>query len=784
MNGDLSRSTYRPSNHYSSVRLQQGRVLLDAEWNESADIGMHTDRTTAGDVIGVCGAPKHPRNQPANFAVTVAQNGRDLSIAAGRIYVDGILCENDAADGTLYTRQADLPGAALPTASGPQAVYLDVWERHLTAVDQHDDDFPLLREAALSGPDTATRTRVVWQVKLAPIPSKSCDAFTTPAAPTGRLRAREIQASAPVSDCLVPAGGGYRRLENQLYRVEIHDAGQGPTSFKWSRDNGSVVSKVKAIDANALTIVVEDPGRDEALGFAGAKWVELADEERALRGAPGVLVQVRTVTGTSVAILNPGNLSLAVGTNPTLRRWDGRGTVAANSPIELEDGVQIEFDGGTFASGDYWLVPARTLTGKVEWPRNGGSPPTPVFESRHGTTHHYCLLAVVDFAGGSFADPVDCRELFPPLTAIAASDVSYDPAACANLSGARTVQEAIDILCRGAGGAEPGIHVQSVRLMSGRPLQNDALVDPQELARGLRITCDRPPFQDSVRNLKGLPNPVCRVTLDLPWPVTGTERETWKVPNLGVVGFQATTLAANVNSDGNDIFWAPVSQAPNNAQQWLADSVLGVVVAQTHGQIERVLARLTLEGNFIWGRADREEYLDGDTFGVRDDQGTAIALPSGDGRRGGDFRMWFWLAAPAQPTPTVTTPTVTRPTATLTVTRPTFTATVAPTLTFTRPFTPCPTIATIVRPIASPVGGGPRVIVPPGPDRRRGASRPLSVVAGLSRAQARKLQAAGIRDAAALAGSDPRDVAEALALRDRAKAVALVEAAKRVARPP
>ena len=52
MKGDFSRSTYRPSNHYSSVRLQQGRVLLDAEWNEHADIGLHVDRATTGDVVG------------------------------------------------------------------------------------------------------------------------------------------------------------------------------------------------------------------------------------------------------------------------------------------------------------------------------------------------------------------------------------------------------------------------------------------------------------------------------------------------------------------------------------------------------------------------------------------------------------------------------------------------------------------------------------------------------------------------------------------------------------
>ena len=55
--------------------------------------------------------------------------------------------------------------------------------------------------------------------------------------------------------------------------------------------------------------------------------------------------------------------------------------------MELEDGVQIEFDGGTFAVGDYWLIPARTLTGRVEWPRTGTA--TSVFEAPHGTVHHY-----------------------------------------------------------------------------------------------------------------------------------------------------------------------------------------------------------------------------------------------------------------------------------------------------------------------------------------------------------------------------------------------------------
>src|SRR5664279_5165370 len=127
MKGDFSRSTYRPSNHYSSVRLQQGRVLLDAEWNEQADLTEHLDRTTTNDVVGRTGAPKSDDPAVQNFLVTVDSNGTDLLIAPGRIYVDGILCENDDPAGVLYTQQPDLAGAAVPDADGNYAVYLDVW---------------------------------------------------------------------------------------------------------------------------------------------------------------------------------------------------------------------------------------------------------------------------------------------------------------------------------------------------------------------------------------------------------------------------------------------------------------------------------------------------------------------------------------------------------------------------------------------------------------------------------------------------------------------------------
>jgi hypothetical protein len=644
MKGDFSRSTYRPSNHYSSVRLQQGRVLLDAEWNEQADLSEHVDRTTTRDVVGRTGAAKSDDPAVQNFLVTVDSNGTDLLIAPGRIYVDGILCENDDPTGVPYTQQPDLAGAAVPDADGIYAVYLDVWERHLTGMDQHDRAFPPLVESALQGPDTATRTRTVWQVRLSPIKTLSCADFVAPVQPTGGLRAQEIKVTGPLTDCSVPSGGGYRRLENQLYRVEVHDASKAEPLMKWSRDNGSIASKVKSIDTGALTIVVVDEGRDDVLGFGAAAWVELTDDERVLRGEAGSLFEVLTVAGGSVVVKNPDNLSLVTGTNATLRRWDGVVALGAATPTELEDGVQVEIDGGTFEVGDYWMIPARTSTGLVEWQRDDANPPAPVFETRHGTSHHYCVLAAVSVLGGAFGPPVDCRNLFPPLTAITASDVSYDPASCDNLAGTTTVQEAIDVLCKTAPTQDDkGIHVEKILLLDGSELVNDSLVAPEQLASGIQIMCSDNVFQDSVRNVHGLENPVCIVTLDLPWPTNSVDRETWGTANFGIVGFFSLTLAAEVNADNNSIFWLPLNKPPIDVKDWLASTVMKIVEGQTHGQIQRLLCRLTLKGNYIWGPKDPEMYLDGEAFGMPGGDHVDARLPSGNGRRGGDFEMWFWL---------------------------------------------------------------------------------------------------------------------------------------------
>ena len=38
MSGDYSRESFDPRRHFSAVRMQQGRVALDADWNEQGAI--------------------------------------------------------------------------------------------------------------------------------------------------------------------------------------------------------------------------------------------------------------------------------------------------------------------------------------------------------------------------------------------------------------------------------------------------------------------------------------------------------------------------------------------------------------------------------------------------------------------------------------------------------------------------------------------------------------------------------------------------------------------------
>ncbi|MBM0259518.1 hypothetical protein JNW89_25210 [Micromonospora sp. 4G55] len=85
------------------MRKQQGRVDLDADWNEQQDIQAHLRATALTDLVGPAGAPL------TNGAFALTGGGGDLKLSAGRYYLDGVLCENDAQVSVFA--QPDLPAA-------------------------------------------------------------------------------------------------------------------------------------------------------------------------------------------------------------------------------------------------------------------------------------------------------------------------------------------------------------------------------------------------------------------------------------------------------------------------------------------------------------------------------------------------------------------------------------------------------------------------------------------------------------------------------------------------
>lgn len=486
MKGDFARMTFDPQLHFSQVLHQQGRVLLEADWNEQGAIQLHLLRSLIVDLVGACWAAgdgfrisqQDPNNNPLPL--------KNWRLSGGHFYVDGILCTNEA-ECTLamqpYRPTPDYTSdgtGAFETPADPFILYLDVWERHLSALEA-----PRILDKALGGIDTATRAQTVWQVRMLGIEAAiemgeraiealrqredlppvaqllvnpdfdlrqgieelfarfsgdveddrrtACEDFKFLLTLRNQFAYPRLKASlGPVDTeadaCIIAPDARYRGCENQLYRVEIHTGGTASigenagATFKWSRENGSVIFPVVAAPVSdgtvtggtAYVIRLGHLGRDLRLGLAVGDWVELGDDAIALaqRAQPLLEVSAIDTANKTVTVHVPAALghvpSVDMNRHPLLRRWDQRadagddGTLAVredDNGVELEDGVTIAFEpGGLYATGDYWVIPARvTDNGSLDWPLDDDDKPLAVMAKGQ---HHYAVLGGIDGNGG------------------------------------------------------------------------------------------------------------------------------------------------------------------------------------------------------------------------------------------------------------------------------------------------------------------------------------------------------------------------------------------------
>jgi hypothetical protein len=514
MGADISRARFEALKDFAGVQLQQGRVLLDADFNELVDVLDRRLRASAADLgspgpqAGESDVAVVPRTTPDGFAVTAA--GGTISIGVGRMYVDGIVVENHGAGPTdrfdpllaetVFT--APTPYTAQPywstpdplPAAGSYLAYLDVWQREVTPLLDPD-----LIEQAI-GVDTTTRVQNVWQVRLldpagagvgggvtCSTPDADIPGWAELIAPSAaRLTTTTVPVDPSLDPCVLPPTGGYRGLENQLYRVQVHKPGPlGTATFVWSRDSASVSTAVSAV-LSPTELAVASLGRDSVLRISTGDWVEITDDHREFAQTRGEIRKVTVDDAAATLTFSPplpaelipsgAGSDTAAARHLRVIRWDQSGKVfepdgttlvvdldgagsdgtipipaTPNTETVLENGIAVSFSAasatGVFRAGDYWVFAARTADTSIEILT--AAPP-------RGIHHHYARLAIVTLPGGQ----TDCRTPWPPE-----GGGGDDGCACtvcvtpeSHASGSLTIQHAVDMVtptggtvCLGAG---------------------------------------------------------------------------------------------------------------------------------------------------------------------------------------------------------------------------------------------------------------------------------------------------------------------------------------------
>jgi uncharacterized protein DUF6519 len=466
MSGDYSRLPFDPAADVDTTLLQQGRPLTDWDWNDAA---MQIARRAHAHALDTFKQNVVPRTTPTGFEIGFDANGAP-TIGVGRMYVDGLLAENHGTGVEEWDpRLAEVHGDVLPydlqpylptrrdepqkpdlPEGGRHVVYLDVWSREITPLER-----PELVDPALNV-DTTTRLQTVWQVRFLSTsvgadfgcdsPNVEWDSLIAPSA--GRLSTDTV-AAGKADSCLIPPSGGYKGLENQLYRVEIHrGGGQGQATFKWSRDNASVAARVIEV-VDAKNIIVDSIGKDRVLRFNPGDWIEILDDSLelgvdAVTNRPAHVGHLHRIAvggvddATRILTLESPLNATAFPVGPVdasrhtrVRRWDQRGkmfeadgeikyfdvdTGPGDIPVPkpglqvlLENGILVSFDvdapDGAFRSGDWWVFAARA--------GDASNIEKLVLAPPRGVHHHFARLGIADFGVHAIAD---CRTLWPPET--------------------------------------------------------------------------------------------------------------------------------------------------------------------------------------------------------------------------------------------------------------------------------------------------------------------------------------------------------------------------------
>lgn len=439
MKGDFSFVGIAPDTRYTGVRHQQGRVLLDRDWNDAQEIDALWTRRAHADTFG-SGLLAVPATSVTAFQVITATQdaaGVHLQLAAGRAWASGVpvvLPMGVTMDAT-YLEPPLVPALVTEDSIAPGVRDAVVLEVHEDTVSGFQDPTHLI-EPALGGPDTTERVQAFFRLRLLRLgPNEDCSAvagLVDDPAKHGHLSVTPSPSLVIAGDCPLEAGGGYTGLEHFLYRLEIATpSAAGAARFKWSQFNGGLVGRglftPGAPGTGTLTLTANDQAINtcgvaqfylEALDFDAARgtW-EVAFTADAQRTLDGVL-DLSNLTGAWPA---------AAGASGFFRLWNGIAEIApfaAAAPVDFVDGLQLQFDppaagNSNYRPGDYWTFPVRASGAAFD------PPVWPLDQPPSGVTVWRVALAEIHWqaaAGGGHSaswqrgEIEDCRQVFRPLT--------------------------------------------------------------------------------------------------------------------------------------------------------------------------------------------------------------------------------------------------------------------------------------------------------------------------------------------------------------------------------
>jgi hypothetical protein len=384
-NGDITRLLIQPRKHYVGARMQQGRVVLDSDFNEEAALAGEERRRALLDIVGPTGSPDdgfaadleigdEVTIHPVSFGGGPPVDTLNYRLRPGTMYVSGLRFEHNertlggqtGGDPVVFQRDfLQMRDADAPQTGGThtQLTYLHAWEQTVSATEDEE-----IRERALGGIDTSTRVRRMARVEVREVVNDddcedawaearqqieaeaggTFDASGFELLSAARLRVSFVPGEAldTCAPCAPDDVGRYLGANNQTIRIML----AGPNRYVWAFDNAAPLYRVELGRAAGGVVpvrMITEP-RDESRWpltntvVEFLPWSALLDNNEKVAAEVGVFLRVAEGFDPDVDSFGIAAADLPQ-LDPLIQEWDAAHPDIALLPNDADPDGQFLF---------------------------------------------------------------------------------------------------------------------------------------------------------------------------------------------------------------------------------------------------------------------------------------------------------------------------------------------------------------------------------------------------------------------------------------------------------